>query len=318
MIFMLLCVNAACFAADARPNILFCIADDASWSSFSANGDTVCKTPNFDRVAKEGVRFNFAFCASPSCTPSRGAILTGQAIHRLESGANLWSTLPAKFQTYPDILEHAGYTVGFTRKGWGPGQNGERPRNPAGPDFKSFDAFLKTVPAGKPFCFWFGSHDPHLPVHAKGDGIKEGLKPADVKVPAFLPDFPEVRSDILDYYTRVQRFDRDVGECLKLLEESGRAGNTIVVITSDNGMPFPRGKANLYDSGTAHAAGWRFAGLEKSRRGWVILTRIHALLRFRTDVPRSRRTQAASRNDRPQSHESVDDRKTGRPRHGFS
>src|SRR5258708_6551353 len=106
---LILSVHVACCAVDARPNLLFCIADDASFASFSANGDNICKTPNFDRVAKEGVRFNFAFCASPSCTPSRGAILTGQAIHRLKSGANLWSTLPLKFQTYPDILEHAGY-----------------------------------------------------------------------------------------------------------------------------------------------------------------------------------------------------------------
>ena len=140
--------------------------------------------------------FTHAFCASPSCTPSRGAILTGQAVHRLESGANLWSTLPAKFDTYPDILEKYGYTVGFTRKGWAPGQNGERKRNPAGPNFKSFEAFLRTVPDGSPFCFWFGSHDPHRP-YEKGEGVKMGLKIEDVEVPAFLPDLPEVRSDLL-------------------------------------------------------------------------------------------------------------------------
>jgi arylsulfatase A-like enzyme len=265
-IILLLCLAGACAAADARPNILFCVADDASFMSFSANGDKVCRTPNFDRVASAGVRFNFAFCASPSCTPSRGAILTGQAIHRLESGANLWSTLPVKFQTYPDILERHGYVVGFTRKGWGPGKHGERPRNPAGPSFKSFEAFMKTVPADKPFCFWFGSTDPHRP-YEKGDGIKQGLKPADVQVPAFLPDFPEVRSDILDYDTRVMRFDRDVGECLRLLDESGRAGNTLVVVTSDNGMPFPRGKANLYDSGTRMPLAIRWPG--KIAPGWV-------------------------------------------------
>ncbi|HLX60430.1 MAG TPA: sulfatase [Planctomycetota bacterium] len=236
-------------AADPRPNILFCIADDASYPHFSANGDNLCKTPNFDQIAREGIRFTHAFCASPSCTPSRGAILTGQAVHRLESGANLWSTLPAKFETYPDTLEKNGYVVGFTRKGWGPGQNGERKRNPAGPNFKTYADFMKTVPADKPFCFWFGSHDPHRP-YEKGEGVKLGLRLEDVRVPAFLPDFPEVRSDILDYYARIMRFDRDVGECLRILEASGRAKNTIVVITSDNGMPFPRAKANLYDSGT--------------------------------------------------------------------
>src|SRR5262249_9351374 len=144
-------------AADPRPNILFCVADDASYASFSANGDKLCKTPNFDKVAAEGVRFTHAFCGSPSCTPSRGAILTGQVIHRLENSANLWSILPTKFDTYPDILEKNGYVVGLHGKGWGPGQNGERTRNPAGPNFRTFDAFLKTVPADKPFCFWYGS-----------------------------------------------------------------------------------------------------------------------------------------------------------------
>ena len=120
--------------------------------AFSANGDTVCKGAEL-RLTRPKKVCASAFCSLPlpSTTPSLRAIMTGQTIHRLESGANLWSTLPAKFQTYPDILEHAGYTVGFTRKGWGPGENGERPRNPAGPSFKTFDAFLKTVPADKPF-----------------------------------------------------------------------------------------------------------------------------------------------------------------------
>jgi arylsulfatase A-like enzyme len=236
-------------AADARPNIVFALADDWSFPHAGVYGDKVVKTPTFDRLAKEGVLFRNCFCASPSCTPARGAILTGQGVHRLESGANLWSILPAKFQTYPDILEKAGYIVGYQGKGWAPGDLGERTRNPAGPQFKSFAAFMKTVPADKPFCYWYGSHDPHRP-YKKGQGVESGMKPEDVVVPAFLPDTPDVRGDILDYYFAVQRYDRDTGEILKLLEESGRAENTIVVMTSDNGMPFPRAKANLYDAGT--------------------------------------------------------------------
>lgn len=243
--------GAAQSEPDPRPSILFCVADDWSWPHAGAYGDRAARTPNFDRVAREGILFTHAFCASPSCTPSRAAILTGQAIHRLEESGNLWSTLEARFPVYPDLLEKAGYTVGLQGKGWGPGdvRAGGRTRNPAGPSFKSFSEFLKTVPAGKPFCFWFGSTDPHRP-YQRGSGRAAGYKPEDVAVPPFLPDTPEVREDLLDYLFEVERFDRQVGELLALLEQSGRADRTIVVVTSDNGMPFPRCKANLYDSGT--------------------------------------------------------------------
>jgi N-sulfoglucosamine sulfohydrolase len=118
------CANASGMtgsrASQKRPNILFCLADDWSGPHASIAGDKVVKTPTFDRVARQGVLFENAFVSSPSCTPSRGAILTGQWHWRLEEGANLWSTLPAKFPVYPDLLEEAGYHVGYTRKGWGP------------------------------------------------------------------------------------------------------------------------------------------------------------------------------------------------------
>src|SRR2546423_6085821 len=126
-------------AADSRPNILFCLADDWSWPHAGIYGDSVVITPNVDRVAREGVVFTHVFCASPSCTPSRAAMLTGQAPHRLKDGGNLHGTLPKEFLVYPDLLEKAGYVVGMQGKGWGPGnfQAGGRSRNPAGPEFKS-------------------------------------------------------------------------------------------------------------------------------------------------------------------------------------
>ena len=237
--------------AQDRPNIVFVIADD--WSSPHANvhGDRVVRTPNFDRVAREGVLFTRAYCASPSCTPSRGAILTGQAVHRLENGGNLWSILPGRFAAYPDLLESSGYAVGFKGKGWAPGdeRGGGRARNPAGPRARDFGAFLGSVAKDQPFCYWSGSQDPHRPYEA-GAGAREGMDPAAVVVPTFLPDTPEVRADLLDYYSEVNRFDRDLGAILEELDNRGLAANTLVVVTSDNGMPFPRCKANLYDSGT--------------------------------------------------------------------
>jgi N-sulfoglucosamine sulfohydrolase len=250
-----------------RPNILFCLADDWSWPHASIAGDKVIKTPTFDRVARQGVLFENAFVSSPSCTPSRGAILTGQWHWRLEEGGNLWSTLPAKFAVYPNLLEEAGYHVGYTRKGWGPGRDepGGRKRNPAGPHYKDFKQFLDTRPEGKPFCFWFGSNDPHRPYEWQS-GIKSGMKFDDVEVPACLPDSEEVRTDICDYYWEVQRFDTESGELLKMLEAAGELDNTLVVVSGDNGLPFPRCKSNLYDTGTRVPLAVRWPAAVKSGR----------------------------------------------------
>lgn len=234
-----------------RPNIVFAIADDWSWPHAGVYGDKVVKTPSFDRLAAEGVLFARAYTAAASCTPSRGAILTGQWPHRLEAGGNLWSHLDKKFACYPDLLEAAGYRVGCSRKGWGPGsiEGTGRTRNPAGPNFKGFDEFLQGQPKDKPFCYWFGSFEPHRP-YALGSGKKAGINPDALAVPPFLPDSPEVRSDIADYFVEVQMFDSQVGDILKALIEARLMGNTIVVMTSDNGMPFPRAKANCYEFST--------------------------------------------------------------------
>ncbi|GBD37538.1 Choline-sulfatase [bacterium HR36] len=147
-------------------------------------------------------------------------------------------------------------------KGWGPGnfQAGGRPRNPAGPAYKSFAQFLDACPKDKPFCFWFGSTFPHRP-YALDSGRKAGLDATRVQVPPVWPDYPEVRHDILDYYLEVQRFDQQVGELLAELEKRGLYDRTLVVITSDNGMPFPRGKANLYDLGTRMPLALRWPGV---------------------------------------------------------
>jgi N-sulfoglucosamine sulfohydrolase len=253
LISILMLAGGPLFAADVppakpdpRPNIVFAIADDWSFPHAGVYGDKVVKTPTFDRVANEGVLFTHAYCAAPTCSASRASILTGQWPHRLSEGADLWGTLPARFPVYPDVLEKAGYRIGYTRKGWGPGSLGDRARNPAGPLFKSFDEFIKTVPAGTPFCFWFGSHDPHRP-YVEGSGAKSGMKIEDAAVPPYLPDAPEVRSDILDYYFAVERYDRDAGDILKQLEAAGRLDNTMFVMSSDNGWPFPRAKANVYE-----------------------------------------------------------------------
>jgi arylsulfatase A-like enzyme len=260
----------------SRPNILLLIGDDWGWPHAGAYGDPVVRTPTFDRLAREGALFRHGFSAAPSCTASRASLLTGRTVHSLEEGSTLHGVLPTKFPVYPDLLERAGYTVGFTRKGWGPGdfKSIGRSRNPAGNQFRSFDEFLATVPPGRPFAFWFGSQDPHRP-YTPGSGAKAGLRPEKVQVPPHLPDTPEVRHDLLDYYAEVERLDREAGEILKTLESRQMLDNTLVVMTADNGMPFPRSKANVYDAGSRQTLAIRWPGRVVANRAideFVVLT----------------------------------------------
>jgi arylsulfatase A-like enzyme len=232
-----------------RPNILLCLADDWGWPHAGAYGDKVVTTPTFDRLANEGILFEHAFVSSPSCTPSRNALLTGQQFYRLEQGANLWSTLDIRYPNFMFLLRKAGYEIGHWRKAWGPGyfENGGYIEHPCGPG-STFSSFLKKRDKNKPFCFWFGTSDPHRG-YVKGSGGRSGIEVDEVHVPTFHPDIPEVRSDIADYYLEVQRWDSDVGHAIELLEQEDVLDNTIIVMTGDHGMPFPRCKSHLYDWG---------------------------------------------------------------------
>jgi arylsulfatase A-like enzyme len=256
---------AAEVARDERPNILLAIADDWSWPHAGAYGDPVVRTPVVDRLAREGVRFEQAYVASPSCTPSRAALLTGQWHWRLEESVNLWSTLREEYPVYPDLLEKSGYFVGHERKGWGPGklEPGGRTRNPAGPRYESFADFLAQRPEDRPFCFWFGAYDPHRE-YDTGSGARSGIRPAEIRLFPHFPDHPAVRGDVADYYWEVQRFDRELGERLAMLA-GGELHRTVVVVTGDNGMPFPRCKSNLYDCGTRVPLVVRGPGLAAGR-----------------------------------------------------
>jgi N-sulfoglucosamine sulfohydrolase len=274
--FLLLAFAASAAAQNRPPNILFAIADDWGWPHAGAYGDPVVETPTFDRIAREGILFHHAYVSSPSCTPSRAAILTGQYHWRLEESANLWSTLQAKFPVYPDLLEDAGYFVGYTRKGWGPGriEPGGRSRNPAGEEYQDFATFLAERPADRPFSFWFGSSDPHRD-YEEGSGAASGMDLDAITLAEHFPDSPEVRGDVADYYWEVQRFDREVGELLEMLERAGELDNTVVIMTGDHGMPFPRCKGNLYDCGARVPLTIRWPGVVRGGRsveGFVSLT----------------------------------------------
>jgi arylsulfatase A-like enzyme len=234
-----------------RPNILILMSDNHSWNHLGCYGDPVLKTPTIDRLAEEGIRFTNAYCSAPSCAPARASMLTGQDIWRLEEAANLWGTFPAKFRVYTDMLEAAGYLVGYEGKGWGPGdyEAGWRIRNPAGQRYNSFEEFYNEKEKRQPFCYWYSSRDPHRPYKA-GGWEEAGIDPDDIIVPPYLPDNDAVRKDIGDYYAEIQNFDRDVASYIQLVKEMGQLENTLVIVCSDNGWQMPRGLANLYDFGT--------------------------------------------------------------------
>ena len=258
--------DAAAAHNESKPNILFCLADDWGWPHAGAYGDKAVKTPVFDRIAREGVLFEHAFVSSPSCTPSRNAVLTGQQFYRLKEGASLHSTLDVEYPNFMVLLRDHGYEIGHWRKAWGPGDfsKGGYIGHPCGPE-STFDEFITHRDKNKPFCFWFGTSDPHRP-YEKGSGQKSGLDVNKIHVPEFYPDKAEIRSDIADYYFEVQRWDRDVGKAIRLLEESGELDNTIIVMTGDHGMPFPRCKANLYDYGTRVPLAFRWGNQINSGR----------------------------------------------------
>ena len=254
---MLTCICSQAFCEDApakpgRPNVLLLLADNWAWPHASACGDKSVSTPTFDRIAENGVLFRHTFCQVPSCSAARAVLLTGQAMHRLGEAANLWGRFPDRLKVYPGLLAQKGYVVGHTIKGWGPGHyKGKKHTgiNPAGKKYPSFGDFLKKLPGDKPFCFWFGSHDPHQPWN-RGAKFRAGLDPARVEVPPYVPDHPVVRNTIVDYYAEVQRFDHECGELLKLLKSRGQLANTLVMMVGDNGWQMPRGLANVYDAGT--------------------------------------------------------------------
>ena len=235
--------------AISRPNIVVLMADDWSWPHASILGDPVAQTPHFDRVANEGVLFENAFVSTPSCTPSRLSILTGQHHWRLKEGDSLGGSLREEFDVYTEMLHQAGYRIGRFGKGVWPSKHTFRNRDSFGERFPSFDKFLETRKAGDPFCYWHGGQDPHRP-YELGVGQKSGMDLSKIKLPGCLSDDRVVRGDLADYLWEVERFDREIGQVITKLDSIGELENTIVVVSGDNGMPFPRCKATLYDQGT--------------------------------------------------------------------
>jgi len=245
-------------------NVLYIIADD--WSPLArCYGNEVIKTPHIDAAAAQGVVFDNAFCTSPSCAASRANILTGQyahthgqyghchSIHGFRTHANMPST--------PKYLKDQGFVTGLIGKSHVlpasvypfdvmPKVAG---RNPASFAVRLAE-FLNDI-QDKPFYLHVGCFDPHRAAYGFGNqqvsesNSEVSYKPDEVIVPDFLPDNQATRTDIAEYYQAVSRYDTTVGTLLRELEQSGRAEDTLVFITSDHGMPFPGAKASSFEGG---------------------------------------------------------------------
>ena len=278
-------------AQNERPNVLIIIADDASRTSFGAYGCNYAKTPNLDRLANEGVLFTNAYTSNPKCSPSRASLLTGRYSWQLEEACNHNPFLTDRWEFYPSLLENDGYFVGFTGKGWGPGiyknelQGGyyRVQHNPAGHAFNSkilkppykgisnidyaenFKTFLDKKSDSNPFCFWLGTKEPHRG-YELGSGKKEGKVLSEITPQPFFPDNEIIRGDLADYAVEVEWFDKQIGKSIKLLEEKGLLENTLIIVTSDHGMPFPRVKGQIYDEGFHVPFVVRWNGNTKGKR----------------------------------------------------
>ena len=254
---------------DQRPNILFCLADDITWSHMSAYGCKWINTPSFDYVAQNGILFTNAYTPNAKCSPSRACILTGRNSWQLEEAANHMAFFPSRFKTVAEALSENGYFTGYTGKGWVPGiakyadgtprellvkKYGERKMQPPTSEISTddytgnFKDFLDDKPNGQPFFFWYGGWEPHR-AYEYGSGIEIGnMVPSQIdKVPPFWPDVDSVRIDMLDYAYEIQYFDMHLGQILEELKLRGELHNTLIIVTSDNGMPFPRVKGQSYE-----------------------------------------------------------------------
>ena len=235
----------------AKPNMVFIIADDCTFRDIGCYGGQA-KTPNIDKLAKQGMRFTRCFQAAPMCSPTRHNIYTG--LYPVKSGA--W---PNHTRAYPHVksivhhLKPLGYRVTQT------GKTHINPRevfpfeNFGGknPDMKYIDRlFAETAKGGKPFCLFACSNEPHSPWN-KGDA--SAYPPDKVKLPPYIVDTPRMRSDFSNYLAEITYYDSQVGEIVELLGKHGLSENTLLMVVSEQGNGFPFAKWTCYDHGLQSA-----------------------------------------------------------------
>lgn len=237
-----------------RPDIVFIIADDLSWDDIGAYGNTHIRTPNIDRLAAEGIRFDNVFLTASSCSPSRISILTGRYPHNT-GAAELHTGAPAHLRFFPEALKEAGYFTALAGK-WHEGRHTSRAydtllvnkeaNGEGGQD--QWLSLLESVPQNRPFFFWLAPYDAHRGWEADS-AFESPYRPEDVSVPETLVDDADTRQDLASYYNEITRLDDHIGKLLDALERKGRLKNTLIVFTADNPRAFPGNKTLLYDRG---------------------------------------------------------------------
>jgi len=246
----LFCYIQPVLAEGERPNFIIFILDDLGWRDVGAFGNQGVKTPNIDKLAKQGIKFNQAFLSTASCTASRASILTGLYPH--QTGAkDLHGAIFPRHKLLSTYLRDAGYYTASVGK-WHIGEEVREQFDEVlaggGPsEAENWVAVLRNRPENKPFFLWFASSDPHLPFDRSL--FPERHIASDIIVPPYIPDTPEVREEFAGYYDEIARADRFIGAVLYELEKQGEEENTVVFFLSDNGAPVARAKINLYDSG---------------------------------------------------------------------
>jgi arylsulfatase A-like enzyme len=234
-------------AVDLPDGIVVFVADDWSAAVAGSYGDPAVRTPSLDRLARGGVQFRQAFCASPVCAPSRAALLTGRAPHNLGEAANQWGAFPDSVATYPEMLAVAGWAVGHAGKGWAPGRLAPGAPDPAGPEVANLGELIAAA-GERPFHYWLGTRRPHRPFG------RSGARPGETRTapgfrPPHLPPADAILQDLADYAREVELADRELGALVRELGARGLGARVPILVTSDNGMPFPRAKADVYDAG---------------------------------------------------------------------
>ena len=269
LVVLLVCALVNGQETDKRPNILVIMFDDAGLD-MSAYGSSYVNTPGFDAIAEEGILFNKAYTPNAKCAPSRAALMTGRNSWQLDAAANHVIYFPSKFKTYQEVLVEYGYTTGHTGKGYAPAltltADGSE-REVMGPAFNkktlkpattgigpndysaNFIDFLDQSPKNEPWSFWVGSVEPHRG-YEYGSGARLGGKTTDMidNFPPYWPDNEVTRNDLLDYAYEIEDTDKHIQKILKTLKDRSLLENTLVVVTSDHGMPFPRVKGNQYEN----------------------------------------------------------------------
>ncbi len=233
-----------------KPNFLIFFADDLGEGDLSCYGHPALITPHIDRLAQEGMRFDNGFLTTSCCSPSRASLITGRYPHN--TGAeDLHVPMPADQKSLAWYLRPAGYycmTIGKWHVG---GQEAKKwdkiTKCPGRALAQNAVRMLRQRPRNKPFFCWVAIPDPHRPFDA--DAIPKPHTPDVVTVPPYLPDHPLIRKQLAEYYDEVVRQDDHVGLIYEELKTQNILDRTFIVYLSDNGMPFPRAKTTLYDSG---------------------------------------------------------------------